>query len=345
MIGDWPRAGGDPPASALLRASPEDFQVQEVLGFEPSGEGEHVLLQLEKRRLNTPELARRLARFCAVPERDVGYSGMKDRNAVTRQWFSVRLAGRGEPQWSDLESGGDVRVLAAARHQRKLKRGVHHGNRFSLRLRDLAGDLDALQHRLAAVRLEGAPNYFGRQRFGRGGSTLDQARQWVAGGGRRVSRNRRSLYLSALRAYLFNELLAVRVADGTWNRLLPGDICILQGTRSRFKCEAVDRTLQRRVREGDVHPGLPLWGRGDGGVARHRAAERIAALEGAADLCAFLERMAVEQAWRATRQLADDFCWQFCDDGSLQLDFELGAGGYATALLAEFVRFDDASGQ
>jgi tRNA pseudouridine13 synthase len=329
----------------VLRASPEDFRVDEILGFEPSGDGEHVFLQLEKRRLNTPQLARRLSDFCAVPERDIGYAGMKDRNAVTRQWFSVRLAGRNEPEWSGLEREGEVRVLSVLRHRRKLKRGVHRGIRFSLRLRELSGDLDALQRRLQAVCLEGAPNYFGRQRFGRDGATLDQALHWMAEGGRRLTRNRRSLYLSALRACLFNRLLAARVEEGTWNSPLPGDVCMLQGSRSHFHCQAVDEALQQRVRAGDVHPGLPLWGRGQGSAARQRAADHLATLEGAADICAFLEGASVEQAWRAARQLADDFCWQFCDDGSLQLDFQLGAGGYATALLEEFVRFDDASGQ
>jgi tRNA pseudouridine13 synthase len=342
---DWPRAGGEPPAAALLRVRPEDFRVEEWLGFEPSGEGEHVFLHLEKCRLTTPELARRVARVSGVPERDIGYAGMKDRNAVTRQWFSVRLPARPEPAWSRLESGGEVRVLAVRRHRRKLKRGVHRNNRFSLRLRELTGDPAALRQRLERVRREGAPNYFGRQRFGRDGATLEQARGWVAAGGPRVSRNRRSLYLSALRADLFNHLLAARVRDGTWNALLPGDVCLLQGSRSLFECGQVDPTLRRRLAEGDIHPGLPLWGRGPAGAALQRAGSELSGVAGAAVTCAFLEEAGLTLAWRATRMLADDFCWQFCDDDSLQLDFALDAGCYATALLAEFVRFDDARGQ
>jgi tRNA pseudouridine13 synthase len=326
-----------------VRVSPEDFRVEEILGFDPCGEGEHVFLYLEKRRLNTSELLRRVAAFSRVPDRDIGCAGLKDRNAVTRQWVSVRLAGRPEPDWKELARGGDLAVLTVARHRRKLRRGVHRGNRFSLRLRELSGDLDGLRRRLETVRLEGAPNYFGHQRFGRDGATLEQARQWVAEGGRRISRHRRGLYLSALRGYLFNQLLAARVRDGTWNRPVPGDVCLLAGSRSLFECETVDAALLRRAAEGDIHPGLPLWGRGEGRAAERSAASRLA--PEAAAFCAFLEVREVELSWRATRLLADDFCWQFCDDGSLQLDFELGAGGYATALLAEFVRFDDASGQ
>ncbi len=340
---DWPRSGGEPPARARLRASPEDFRVDEILGFDPGGEGEHVFLYLEKRRLNTVELLRRVAALSRVPDRDIGCAGLKDRNAVTRQWVSVRLAGRPEPDWEELARGGEVAVLRVARHRRKLRRGVHRGNRFSLRLREVSGDLDGLQRRLETVRREGAPNYFGQQRFGRDGATLEQARQWVAEGGPRIARHRRSLYFSALRGYLFNELLAARVQDGTWNRPLPGDVCLLAGSRSLFECDTVDATLLRRAAEGDIHPGLPLWGRGEVRAAGRSAVSRLA--PGAAAICAFLEARDLELAWRATRLLADDFCWQFCDDGSLQLDFELGAGGYATALLAECVRFDDASGQ
>ena len=304
-----------------------------------------MFLELEKTRLNTPDLARRVAQLSGVPERDIGYSGMKDRNAVTRQWLSVRLAGKPEPEWSSLEARDDVRLLQARRHLRKLKRGVHRGNRFSIRLRNLLGDRQALEQRLQTVARDGAPNYFGGQRFGRNGSTLEQARQWMARGAPRVSRNRRSLFLSALRAHLFNRLLATRVREGTWDRILPGDVCMLQGTRSHFECKAVDESIARRAREGDIHPGLPLWGRGEAGIPADRARLELGRDEGDAAICDFLERAGLALAWRSARLLADDFCWQFCDDGSLQLDFVLGAGSYATAFLAEFVQCDEAGNQ
>ncbi len=161
-----PRAWGDPLGSAVIRNIPEDFVVEEQLGFEPSGAGEHAFLFLQKRELNTQELAKHLAELAGVPERDVGFSGMKDRNAVTRQWFSVGLAGRAEPDWQRLEAGGNVRVLRSERHLRKLRRGVHRANRFSLVLREVSGALDAIEQRLQILRDRGAPNYFGEQRFG-----------------------------------------------------------------------------------------------------------------------------------------------------------------------------------
>jgi tRNA pseudouridine13 synthase len=340
MITQWPRAWGEPAANARIRCRPEDFRVSEELGFELSGEGEHVFLHLQKRNLNSLELVQRLAALSGVPERDIGLSGLKDRNAVTRQWFSVGMAGRREPDWQALEAGGDVQLLERGRHSRKLRRGVHRANRFSLVLRNVSGDRADLERRLQLVRQQGAPNYFGEQRFGRNGATLEQACRWARGGRRRQTRARRSLYLSALRSFLFNTALATRVAAADWNLIGAGDVCVLNGTRSLFTCGSVDEELRARAASGDVHPGLPLWGRGVSPASTERALQQRESLAEYRDLCEFLEREGLELSWRPTRLLADDFCWQFCDDGDLQLDFALGAGAYATALLAEVVQYE-----
>jgi tRNA pseudouridine13 synthase len=340
MIMTWPRAGGVPSARALIRCQPEDFDVSEELGFELSGEGEHVFLFLQKRNLNTLELQQRLAAVSEVPERDIGVCGLKDRNAVTRQWFSVGLAGRQEPDWHALEGAGDVQVLERGRHSRKLRRGVHRANRFKLVLRGLSGERGILEQRLQQVGMQGVPNYFGAQRFGRNGATLEQARRWAHGGGRRLTRVKRGLYLSALRAFLFNTTLAARVEEGNWNSICDGDVCILHGSRSRFCCERVDDELRERANTGDIHPGLPLWGRGASTASPERALQQRESLADHLPLCEFLEGEGLELSWRPARLLADDFCWQFCDDGALQLDFALSAGAYATALLAEIVQFE-----
>jgi len=341
MMPDWPRAWGPAVATAVLRRHPEDFQVSEELGFELSGDGEHLYLHLEKRGLTSMELVQRLATVSGVPARDIGLAGLKDRNALTRQWFSLGMAGRAEPDWGALEATGDVRILARDRHARKLRRGVHRRNRFRLCLRELVGERSAIEQRLALLREQGVPNYFGEQRFGRDGSTVAQAERWLAAGGGRISRGRRSLFLSALRSLLWNNLLAERVTAGDWNRIRSGDTCLLQGSRSLFHCDAVDETLQGRAEAGDVHPGLPLWGRGATPELRERYQALLAAW---GSVCDGLERAGLELAWRPARVLADDFSWQFCDDGSLQLDFALGAGAYATALLAEFVRYNKKQG-
>lgn len=339
MIPSPPRAHGPALGQARLRACPEDFLVVEELGFTPEGQGEHAFLYLEKRDLNTVELQQRLADLSGIPLADISFSGLKDRHALTRQWFSVRLAGRPEPQWQQLETGGDVRVLELGRHPRKLRRGVHRGNRFELRLRDCTADREALEARLQCLREHGVPNYFGEQRFGRAGSTEQQARAWATRGGRRVSRTRRGLYFSALRASLFNRLLARRVEEGSWDQLLPGDLCMLHGSRSLFACTEVDAELAARCARGDVHPGLPLWGRGkvlQGEVQWQRQLEWLAEER---EICAFLEAQGLTLDWRRTRLWPDDFSWQFCDDGGLILNFGLGPGGYATAVLAELVDY------
>lgn len=344
MMPAWPGVEGQPSTRALVRSVPEDFVVVEELGFRPSGEGEHVFLLLQKRQLNTQDLVRRVSVLSGIPRRDIGISGLKDRNAVTRQWLSVRMAGRTEPQWQELEQPGDVNVLECVRHTRKLKRGVHRGNAFTLRLRQLEGGRSDLEKRLQRVAQQGVPNYFGEQRFGREGSTLQQAESWMNGGGGRLPRERRGLYLSALRSYLFNELLAERVRSATWNQILDGDVCCLAGSRSVFNCERADAEIEERAHSGDIHPGLPLWGRGESQAALERAAKVLDGEQRSTAMCRFLEAAAMELAWRPARLIPDDFCWQFCDDDSLQLEFRLGAGSYATALLAELVQYKNDQG-
>ncbi len=161
MITPWPRAWGSSSGSALIRCSPEDFCVSEQLGFELSGDGEHSFLYLQKRQLNSLQLLQRVSDLSGAAPRDIGLSGLKDRNAVTRQWFSVGMAGRAEPNWGSLESEGDVQVLEVSRHLRKLRRGVHRANHFTLVLRELMGDRVALEQRLQTLRDQGVPNYFG----------------------------------------------------------------------------------------------------------------------------------------------------------------------------------------
>jgi len=334
---DLPRAHGYPSATARWRVVPEDFVVAEVLGFEPAGKGQHVLLQVRKRGANTPWVARELARLAGVAPAAVGYSGLKDRHAVTTQWFSLDLAGRPEPDWSSLGAEA-VEVLAAHRHDRKLRRGAHRGNRFRLRLRDLEGDRDALEARLAAVRDRGVPDYFGEQRFGREGANPEKALAMLTGELRVRDRNERSLYLSTARSVLFNRVLAARVAAGTWDGLLAGDVLMLDGRHSWFVADAVTADLGERVTRGELHPTGPLWGRGElDSRAEGRAAEE-AALAGCEVWCQGLEQAGLEQDRRALRVLARDLAWEWLPEGDLMLALTLVAGAYATALLREIVR-------
>lgn len=335
----WPRAWGEPQVSAVIRTHPEDFIVHEQLGFDCSGAGEHVFLHLQKRQLNSLDVQDRLSRLSGVAQRDIGLCGMKDRNALTRQWFSVGMAGKPEPNWLELEQEGNIQVLAVNRHSRKLRRGVHRGNRFKLILRDLKGDRADLEARFQRIATQGVPNYFGEQRFGRGGQTLQQARSWIVSGKRKLTRTKRGFYLSALRSFVFNELLAQRVLRQEWGKILDGDVCMLQGSRSRFSCETSDADITERSERGDLHPGLPLWGRGQRESGPAVVRDQLTVLGENVTICEFLERQGLDLGYRSARLMADDFCWQFCDDGNVQLEFSLGPGGYATAVLTELVQY------
>ncbi|HKK05157.1 MAG TPA: tRNA pseudouridine(13) synthase TruD [Gammaproteobacteria bacterium] len=331
------RAHGTPPARGVLRSRPEDFVVDELPLVEPSGAGEHVLLHVQKRNTNTDWLARRLARFAGVRPVDVGYAGLKDRQALTTQWFSVRLAGRPEPDWAALELP-DVSVLEHARHGRKLQRGALRGNRFTITLRSLAGDREAIEARLHAIAERGVPNYFGPQRFGHGAGNVEEAVAMLVEGRRVRDRHRRGLYLSAARAWLFNQVLAARVQAGTWDQALAGDVMILDGRRSHFSVDVPDETIAARLAQFDIHPSGPLWGAGERPVDAEALTIEDAALAGYAPWCDGLAKAGLKQERRALRLRVDDLTWTVPEPDTLQLSFALTAGAYATAVLREIVR-------
>jgi tRNA pseudouridine13 synthase len=337
---DWPRAFGAPPCQARLRECPEDFRVDEVLGFAPDGAGEHLLVQVRKRNRNTEAVARALAQSAGIRARDVSYGGLKDRVAVTTQWFSLWLPGRPDPDWSRLPDA-EVQVLAQARHRRKLPRGAQQANRFVIVLRKVAGERAALEDRLTTIRAQGVPNYFGEQRFGRAGDNLNQALAMFRG--RRVKdRHLHGLYLSAARSYLFNLALAARVLDASWNHILPGEACMLAGSRSFFRADAVDETLAARCRDGDIAPSGPLWGRGEPPCAGAAREQELAVLAREREFQQGLEAADLKQERRALRLTVNDLQWRWLDDDALELAFELPAGAYATAVLREVASYSAA---
>jgi tRNA pseudouridine13 synthase len=335
-VQDLAHAWGDMPASGRLRVVPEDFQVTEIPLLEPEGDGEHVWLLVRKRLQNTADVAALLARCAGVPLRDVSYAGLKDRQAVTEQWFSVHLPGSAAPDWSALESP-DVSILREARHSRKLRRGALQGNRFRIKVRDLVADPALLRQRLETIAAEGVPNYFGEQRFGRDGSNLRTAGRLFRNPHMRLSRHQRGLVLSAARSQLFNAVLSRRVSEGSWNRALPGDALQLQGSHSYFVAAAVDAELQQRLAEHDVHPTGPLHGRGTTPVAGEPLALETAVLAGYGDWRAGLEAAGLKQERRALRLTVDGLDWRQPAADVLSLEFPLPAGAYATSVLRELL--------
>lgn len=340
ILPNWPRVLGAPEATGRIRSCPEDFRVDEELSFEPEGEGEHLLIHLRKRNLNTDQLARTLARHAGVRARDVSYCGLKDRVAVTTQWFSIWLPGKPDPDWSSLEDD-DVQIITQVRHRKKLPRGALRANHFTLVLRELDGDRDALEQRLQTVLDQGVPNYFGEQRFGRGGSNLQSAQSMFDG--RKVKdRHLRGLYLSSARSFLFNEVLAARITAANWNQVLPGEALMLTGSRSYFIANEIDDEIKRRHAEADVQPSGPLWGRGElppqldaQALEMNVLAEQAAFREG-------LEKAGLKQERRALCLSLPDLQWQWLPEGEhLQLKFSLPAGCYATSVLRELINSRD----
>jgi tRNA pseudouridine13 synthase len=330
-----PMAYGAPIARGRVRARPEDFLVEEQLGFDPDGEGDHLLLRVRKTGANTEWAARRLARVAGVSVSTVGYAGLKDRNAVTLQWFSIPRPREGVPDWSALEDEG-IEVLESHPHRRKLKRGALIGNRFGILVRDVEPSTPGLDERVAMIRSHGIPNYFGEQRFGHAESNLARAHALFAGTAGRVPRHQSGLWLSAARSQIFNEILAERVGRGDWDRPLDGECLQLSGSNSYFRAEAIDDALKARCGEMDIHPTGALWGKGElpsGGAVR-QLEEAVG--ERFPTWCEGLATFGLVQERRALRLPVADLGVERVDDG-LMLRFSLPAGAYATTVLRELI--------
>jgi len=329
-----PHAHGGPVATGVLRAAPEDFRVEEDLGFAPAGSGPHLLLRVRKTNANTQWVARELARLSGCSARDVGYAGLKDRRAIATQWFSVPRQ-RVPPDWSAFTTP-EFEVLEAHAHQRKLPRGALAANHFAVRVGAPDGDGAALAALIAShldrVGRDGVPNYFGPQRFGRDGANLAR----VAEGAERVGRAERGFIISAARSALFNAVLGERVAGGCWNRLLEGDLANLDGRGSVFAVTRVDEALAARVERLEIHPTGALWGTGSpasrGPVLELESAvaERFRV---ESRLC---ERVGLRQERRSLRLTVRDLRCEV-EAAAVVLRFSLTRGGFATAVLRELV--------
>lgn len=340
-VPERPRALGGAVLSARIREQPEDFRVDEVLGFAPGGGGEHLFVCVEKRQANTAWIAKQLAKWAGIAPMGVGYAGLKDRHAVTRQWFSLHLPKRIAPA-TPFEDPEAV-LIEQIWHNRKLPRGALKGNRFHLRLRGVDGAREAIEQRLAEIAARGVPNYFGAQRFGRDGRNLHAAEALFAG--RRFDREERSILLSSARSAIFNVVLAARVQRGDWDQLAEGEVCMLDGSHSVFGPEPITPELIERATRMDIHPTGPLWGTG-----ALRSAGGLAELEthGAAQfeaLRAGLESVDLKQERRALRLPVRELKWQFEDAQTLQIEFFLPAGAFATSVLEALGEISDAAGR
>jgi len=340
-IPEWPFSLGAPQAAGVIRQSPDDFVVEEIPRVQPSGSGSHLWLWVEKRAANTEWVARELARAAGCAQRDVGYAGLKDRHAVSRQWFSVPVAAETQEKLSNA-SIEDVSILGTRLHTRKLKRGTLDGNRFRLRIRHFTGDEVQTAQRLEKIRATGVPNYFGPQRFGNRGQNVGQGHRLLKDNAR-LPRHKKSIYLSAIRSFLFNQVLAERVRRGDWNRIIAGDLAMLDGTQSIFPCENPGTDIEDRVKRLDIHPTGPMPGKKGAWPTGIALAVEQAVLGEWPQLDEVLKAQRVQADRRSLRLYPAELEWTF-GDGGLELSFMLPPGSYATTVLREILVFDDAGG-
>lgn len=330
----WAYAYGSPAATGKIKTLPADFIVEEQLPFQPEGVGEHVFLHIQKTGENTEYVARLLARIAGVRQRDIGVAGLKDRHAITTQWFSVWLPGKADPDWTAAETD-NIKILQAIRHPRKLKRGVLTGNNFTITIRDFAGDKEKTFQQLEAIKTQGFPNYFGEQRFGNHGQNINTALALFKGA--KMKPEQRSIYLSAARSYLFNLILSKRVELQKWNKALSGDVFMFNNSNSYFKAENIDVTLPQRVTQGEIHPTACLYGKGENAATQNALDIENAVIAAHPELAQGLIKFALEMDRRGLRIFPENLSWQFLDSNQLQLNFFLTAGSYATALLREII--------
>lgn len=333
---DWPRSAGPVPVFGVLRAKPEDFIVEEEFSVEFSDDGEFDWLWIEKRGDNTDYVAKQLAKLAGVGNKAVTYSGLKDRHAITRQWFCVHLPGKARYDWTSVV-GGSWNILRSGRHRQKLRHGSHRSNRFTLRLSDIHGDIDTLNTRLATLH-EGVPNYFGEQRFGRDGDNVEQFLSWQ-GGKLKPGRFERGIYISAARSWLFNELLAERIRLGCWTQAVPGDVFSLRDSGSVFTAD-IDDAIVERIGQGDIHPSGPLFGKPGKVTSVGPAAElEQQVFDNYLKICEGLAAQGLKMERRALRVLPQSLSWQWCGDNCLELSFSLPKGCFATAVVRELINY------
>jgi tRNA pseudouridine13 synthase len=332
---------GKPAISGLLKYQPDEFKVTENLGFEPLGEGEHLFLWIEKSLLTTHELIERVAGDFWVKPRDIGYSGLKDKIALTRQWLSLYLPGKMTKLKIPKTSG--YKILSHAWHTKKLRPGTHRSNYFDVIVRNVDALPDTSLQQLDLIRNQGMANYFGQQRFGRRDNNVEAALQAFASNrsARKLSRSKKGLYISALRSYLFNCILSRRIERGYWDKPLPGDVFILSGSRSIFY-ESANAALLERFTQMDLSSTISLYGIGSR-LLQDDALEledQVMAEYGAVKRCLIQQKAKLQM--RATRVAVQELKLNHDPvNSTLHIELSLARGSYFTSFLDHFIDFEN----
>jgi tRNA pseudouridine13 synthase len=369
----WRRLHGVSLGNGVLKHTLSDFVVEEQLGFIPSGSGEHIFLWLEKTNLNTAFVAEEIAKFANLPLRNITYAGRKDKFALTRQWFGVHIANFKEPDWNAFNLEG-ARILEVTRNDRKLRVGVLKSNRFEVTIRNIHfndgfNESDLLQ-RLEKIKQLGAPNYYGSQRFGEirvsvpndsassevspplvtetnsagvepvksvKGGNLALAEKLIDGEQIR-NRNKRSMAISALRSWLFNEVIHQRIEQDCFFKALPGDAMQLSGSNSFFVNDKAEEQakVDARLAAYDINITAPMWGNGKLHTSQDAKEFELACVSHHKAVTQTLNDLGLKQERRAIRIVPEDFEWHYNDD-VLKLSFSLPSGCFATSIVRELM--------
>ncbi|WP_086983090.1 tRNA pseudouridine(13) synthase TruD [Vibrio aphrogenes] len=328
---------GKPIATAKIKAQAKDFQVIEDLGFDFSGEGEHLMVRIRKEGENTAFVANEIARLCGVPSKNVGWAGLKDRHAVTEQWLSVHLPKpemRFDPQeLEDLHPS--IKVLETSRHNKKLRPGDLASNQFVIRLTDISDQADILA-RLEKIQHLGVPNYYGAQRFGREGNNLHEARRWGRDNVRTRNQNKRSMYLSTARSWIFNHIVSSRIEQGVFETLLEGDI-VRNSLGETLMVDADNITqLQPQLAQAQIQITAALAG--DNALPTQGQALQLEQVfvDAEEDLMKLIRGNRMRHDRRVIGLTAHNMQWHQEQD-DIVLSFSLPAGCFATSILRELI--------
>lgn len=333
MLPEFEYLYGKPEITGFIKQQAADFKVVEDLGFELTGEGEHVYIAIRKQGENTLYVARALAKAAGVPAKQVSYAGLKDRHAITEQWFGVHLPGKETPDFSVVETD-QIQLLKIVRHNKKLRTGALKGNHFTLRLTDLSS-IEGLKARLDRIAVAGVPNYFGEQRFGHEGRNIAHAQEMFAG--KKVKdRAKRSFYLSAARSLLFNLIISERIRQGSWNAALTGDCLMLTGSNSFFAEDELSDDLVKRLSAGELQLTAPLYGKGELASKGEAKAFEEKVLAEHPQILDGLAAAGLRQERRALLLRPQGLTYAF-DENNVTLNFYLPAGTFATSVIRELI--------
>ena len=326
--------------SGQIKLFPEDFKVNESLGFELSGSGEHLFLYVQKQGLTTPELIEQLSNSVGIHPRQLGYSGLKDKQAVTQQWISLHLPGI--KQTPEIPATDNYQILRSHWHDKKLRVGVHQSNDFDITVRNIQGNPGDLQQIIKRLQQHGFANYFGVQRFGRQRDNVFQALKVLTNRhkSKRLGRHRKSLYLSSLRSELFNRILCRRIQLGIWDNPVNGDLYMLAGSQSLFNA-ALDEEILQRYAQCDIHSALSLYGCGDSKLSEQALQIENEVLTSCPEIRDTLLKHEIKRSYRSNRAVPKRLRVSYQpQENIIRVRVELGKGVYLTSLLNHFVTIE-----